>query len=172
MPMDVAVKLSILRAFFGTEAVTTALGKGCRNVVLGYIAAAFRWSIQRLLSFRTTEMERCGRISASSSRAPLWWAAHWLIFPDGCLTCQLRKNRHGFDFPKADALFRQDRLNDLIADVERRRYLKLRSLNRTEYLERLFQAAGIPRPDVGAGRLFDAAFNAGMERLYCQNLLL
>lgn len=66
-------------------------------------------------------------------------------------------------FAQADALFRQDRLNDLVADVEERRYLKLRSLNRTEYLERLFQTAGIPRPDVGARQLFDAAFNAGIN---------
>jgi hypothetical protein len=66
-------------------------------------------------------------------------------------------------FAQADALFRQDRLNDLIADVEGRRFLKLRSLNRTEYLERLFQTAGIARPDVGARQLFDAAFNAGIN---------
>ncbi|MES1227427.1 MAG: hypothetical protein ABUL72_02085, partial [Armatimonadota bacterium] len=66
-------------------------------------------------------------------------------------------------FAQADALFRQDRLNDLIADVEGRRFLKLRSLNRTEYLERLFLAAGIARPDVGARQLFDAAFNAGIN---------
>jgi len=66
-------------------------------------------------------------------------------------------------FAQADALFRQDRLNDLIADVEGRRFLKLRSLNRTEYLERLFQSVGIARPDVGARHLFDAAFNVGIN---------
>ena len=66
-------------------------------------------------------------------------------------------------FAQADALFRQDRLNDLIGDDEGRRYLKLRSLNRTEYLERLFQTAGIARPDVGARQLFDAAFNGGIS---------
>jgi hypothetical protein len=66
-------------------------------------------------------------------------------------------------FAQADALFRQDKLNELVADAEGRRFLKLRSLNRTEYLERLFQAAGIARPDVGSRQLFDAAFNAGIN---------
>lgn len=66
-------------------------------------------------------------------------------------------------FAQADALFRQDRLNDLIADVEGRRFLKLRSLNRKEHLERLFQSANIARPDVGVRQLFDAAFNAGIN---------
>jgi hypothetical protein len=66
-------------------------------------------------------------------------------------------------FAQADALFRQDKLNELVADAEGRRFLKLRSLNRTEYLERLFQSAGIARPDVGARHLFDAAFNAGIS---------
>ena len=66
-------------------------------------------------------------------------------------------------FAQADALFRQDRLNDLIADVEGRRFLKLRSLNRAEYLERLFQMAGIGRPDVGSRQLFETAFNASIN---------
>ncbi|PIU66725.1 MAG: hypothetical protein COS85_03670 [Armatimonadetes bacterium CG07_land_8_20_14_0_80_59_28] len=66
-------------------------------------------------------------------------------------------------FTQADALFRQDKLNELVADAEGRRFLKLRSLNRTEYLERLFQAARMARPAVGARQLFDAAFNAGIN---------
>jgi hypothetical protein len=66
-------------------------------------------------------------------------------------------------FAQADALFRQDKLNELVADPEGRRFLKLRSLNRTEYLERLFQSAGIARPDVGARQLFEAAFNADIN---------
>ncbi|HUJ10043.1 MAG TPA: hypothetical protein VL171_08460 [Verrucomicrobiae bacterium] len=66
-------------------------------------------------------------------------------------------------FAQADALFRQDKLNELVGDPEGRRFLKLRSLNRTEYLERLFQSAGIVRPDVGSRELFDAAFNAGIN---------
>lgn len=66
-------------------------------------------------------------------------------------------------FAQADALFRQDILNELVADAEGRRFLKLRSLNRTEYLERLFQTAGVPKPDVGSRQLFDAAFNAGIS---------
>src|ERR1035441_1077786 len=126
-------------------------------------AAAFRLSIQRHPSFRTIGKEHCERTTASCSRAPLWSGAPWPTFLAGSSICQLRKNNHAFNIRPADALFRQDRLNDLVADVEERRYLKLRSLNRTEYLERLFQTAGIPRPDVGARQLFDAAFNAGIN---------
>lgn len=64
---------------------------------------------------------------------------------------------------QADALFRQDKLNELVADADGRRFLKLRSLNRTEHLERLFQTAGMARPEVGARQLFEAAFNAGIN---------
>ncbi len=67
------------------------------------------------------------------------------------------------NFAQADALFRQNRLNDLVADSEGRRFLKLRSLNRTEYLESLFQLAGIALPDIGSRQLFSAAFNAGIS---------
>jgi len=66
-------------------------------------------------------------------------------------------------FAQADALFRQDKLNELVADAEGRRFLKLRSLNRTEYLARLFQSTGIERPDIGSRQLFAAAFNAGIS---------
>ena len=68
-----------------------------------------------------------------------------------------------FSFDEADTLFRQDRLNDLIGDVDGRRFLKLRSLNRTEYLKRLFGKACIAIPEVGARQLFRAAFNAGIS---------
>jgi hypothetical protein len=66
-------------------------------------------------------------------------------------------------FAQADTLFRQDKLNEIVADAEGRRFLKLRSLNRTEYLERLFQSAGIARPEVGSRQLFEAAFKAGIS---------
>jgi len=66
-------------------------------------------------------------------------------------------------FHEADTLFRQDKLNELVADSEGRRFLKLRSLNRTEYLERLFRMADIPRPDVGARQLFEVAFDADID---------
>lgn len=66
-------------------------------------------------------------------------------------------------FAEADALFRQDRLNELVADAEGQRFLKLRSLNRTEYLERLFQSVGIARPDLGSRQLFEAAFSTGIN---------
>jgi len=66
-------------------------------------------------------------------------------------------------FAQADALFRQDRLNELSADAEGRRFLQIRSLSRTEHLERLFQGAGVAKPEVGARQLFEAAFNAGID---------
>ena len=65
-------------------------------------------------------------------------------------------------FNEADTLFRQDKLNDLVADPEGRRFLKLRSLNRTEYLELLFRTADIPRPNVGNRQLFEAAFDTNI----------
>jgi hypothetical protein len=66
-------------------------------------------------------------------------------------------------FAQADALFRQEGLNELCNDPEGRRFLKLRSLNRTDCLERLLRTGGIARPDVGARQLFEAAFNAGIS---------
>ncbi|MEI6390729.1 MAG: hypothetical protein WCT12_06450 [Verrucomicrobiota bacterium] len=66
-------------------------------------------------------------------------------------------------FAQAVSLFKEDRLNELCADVEGKRFLKLRSLSRTEHLERLFQTAGIAKPDVGARQLFEAAFNGGIN---------
>jgi hypothetical protein len=66
-------------------------------------------------------------------------------------------------FHQADALFRKDRLNELLADAEGRRFLKLRSLNRTTHLKRLFQIAGVRMPEVGARGLFEAAFDAGIS---------
>lgn len=66
-------------------------------------------------------------------------------------------------FSQADALFRQDRLNDLCADPGGRRFLKLRSLSRTEHLQRLFQTARIAIPDVGSRQLLEVAFNADIN---------
>jgi len=45
--------------------------------------------------------------AASSSRAPLWWAVTGDI-PDGCSTCQLRKNNHALTFLKRTPLFPPD----------------------------------------------------------------
>ena len=67
-------------------------------------------------------------------------------------------------FPQANTLFRDNQLNELCADSEGIRFLKLRSLNRPEYLERLFQLAGIQKPDVGARALFEAAFRANIPQ--------
>jgi len=65
-------------------------------------------------------------------------------------------------FAQADTLFRNNKLNELCADPEGLRFLKLRSLNRPDNLRRLFDLAGIPKPDVGARALFEAAFRAGI----------
>ena len=62
-------------------------------------------------------------------------------------------------FTQAVSLFKEDRLNELCADADGKRFLKIRSLSRTEHLERLFQLAGIAKPNVGARQLFEAAFN-------------
>ncbi len=63
-------------------------------------------------------------------------------------------------FAQAENLFRQEKLNELCADTEGQRFLKLRSLNRTEFLEQLFLDSGIARPDVGQRKLFEVAFNS------------
>ena len=68
-----------------------------------------------------------------------------------------------FSFAEADTLFREDHLSVLVEDVNGRRFLKLRSLNRTEYLRRLFGFAGMAIPQVGARQLFGAAFDAGIS---------
>src|SRR6266516_1631080 len=66
-------------------------------------------------------------------------------------------------FDRAVSLFKDDRLNELCADADGRRFLKLRSLSRRENLERLFQVAGVAKPDAGPSELFEAAFNAGIS---------
>ena len=66
-------------------------------------------------------------------------------------------------FTQAVSLFKEDKLNELCADADGKRFLKIRSLSRTEHLERLFQVAGVAQPDVGSRQLFEAAFNAGIN---------
>lgn len=63
------------------------------------------------------------------------------------------------NFAQADALFRQDRFDKLVADAEGRRFLKLRSLSRREHLEQLFLMAGIACPDVSSRQMLEAAFH-------------
>jgi len=65
-------------------------------------------------------------------------------------------------FTQASNLFKANKLNELCADAEGLRFLKLHSLNRPECLERLFTLAGIQKPDVGARALFEAAFRANI----------
>ncbi len=66
-------------------------------------------------------------------------------------------------FAQAVSLFKNDRLDELCADAEGIHFLKLRSLSRTEHLERLFQVAGVTKPEVGTKALFEAAFNASIN---------
>ncbi len=66
-------------------------------------------------------------------------------------------------FEQADELFRQDKLNQLVADPDGQRFLKLRSMSRPKHLESLFQSAGIPRPDIGSRQLFAAAFKENIS---------
>jgi len=66
-------------------------------------------------------------------------------------------------FVQAVALFKGDKLNELCADADGRRFLKIRSLSRTEHLERLFRVAGVAQPDVGSRQLFEAAFNGDIN---------
>ncbi len=65
-------------------------------------------------------------------------------------------------FAQADALFRQDKLNQLVADPDGQRFLKLRSMSRPEHLERLLKSVGIARPRNGSHQLFAAAFSASI----------
>jgi len=66
-------------------------------------------------------------------------------------------------FTQAVSLFKEDKLNELCADADGKRFLKLRSLSRKKHLERLFQTAGIAKPDVGARKLFEVVFNGGIN---------
>ena len=65
-------------------------------------------------------------------------------------------------FAEADRLFRNNQINQLSEDENGQRFLKLRSLSRTENLEALFRAAGVAQPDVGSRQLFQAAYGANI----------
>ncbi len=62
-------------------------------------------------------------------------------------------------FTQSDKLFRESRINELARVPEGSRFLKLRSLSRREYLERLFDEVRGERPAVGPRQLFQAAFD-------------
>lgn len=65
-------------------------------------------------------------------------------------------------FTQCDKLFRESRINELAATSEGLHFLKLRSLNRREYLERLFDETSGERPEVGPRQYFQAAFDSGI----------
>jgi len=63
-------------------------------------------------------------------------------------------------FAQAEALFRQDKLDQLIADPDGQRFLKLRSISRPDHLKRLFKLANMEQPNISSHQLFAAAFSA------------
>lgn len=66
-------------------------------------------------------------------------------------------------FSQASSLFKNDKFNELCSTSTGLRFLKLRALNRTECLERLFQVADLEKPDVGSRELFEAAYSANIS---------
>ena len=65
-------------------------------------------------------------------------------------------------FADCDRLFRNDDIGTLAADADGVRYLKIRSLNRREALERLFDLSGNVRPAGNTAALFRAAFESNI----------
>jgi len=65
-------------------------------------------------------------------------------------------------FEDCQRLFRNDSITELAQDGDGIRYLKLRSLSRREGLERLFEIAGVPLPEVNVSQLFRRAFEGGI----------
>jgi hypothetical protein len=63
-------------------------------------------------------------------------------------------------FEQCERLFRDDKITELGESAEGIRYLKLRSLNRREGLERLYATAGKQLPDASNSQLFRAAFES------------
>ena len=62
------------------------------------------------------------------------------------------------NFKEAETLFSKDHIRELAQTPEGLRYLKLRSLNRRKYLEKLFEAAGIQPSTTAAKAMFKEAF--------------
>ena len=62
------------------------------------------------------------------------------------------------NFQEAQRLFNNDRVQDLSQDGDGLRFLKLRSLNRKEHLERLFRIIGVAPGDSSARAMFRQAF--------------
>jgi hypothetical protein len=62
------------------------------------------------------------------------------------------------NFKQAEAMFGKDQIRELAQEPDGLRYLKLRSLNRREYLVKLFVAAGIPQSTTAAKAMFKEAF--------------
>lgn len=65
-------------------------------------------------------------------------------------------------FDECNRLFRNDDIGALAEDANGVRYLKLRSLNRREALERLFELSRHAKPDGNAGVLFRTAFECSI----------
>ena len=74
-------------------------------------------------------------------------------------------------FAEADRLFRSNQINRLSEDADGQRFLKLRSLNRTENLQGLFRVAEISQPEIGSRQLFEAAYNANIPTATVEALI-
>ncbi len=75
------------------------------------------------------------------------------------------------NFEECERLFRNDRITELGRDVDGVRFLKLRSLNRREGLERLFGIAQIAAPEGSASQMFRAAFQADITAAQIENCI-
>ncbi len=61
-------------------------------------------------------------------------------------------------FEQAKQMFKEEAIRELANDQDGLRYLKLRSLSRREYLEKLFQFVNVDTSGVGARQLFPMAY--------------
>jgi hypothetical protein len=70
-------------------------------------------------------------------------------------------------FAQCTELFEENRFAALSADESGQRFLVIRSLSRTEYLQEVFRAAGLAIPAGGTRQLFQQAFAAeiGMDTI-------
>ena len=76
------------------------------------------------------------------------------------------------DFDQALTMFRDDRIRELSEQADGLRYLKLRSLNRREHLDVLFQAAGVEPAESTARAMFREAYdNPACDTLVIESVI-
>ena len=80
-------------------------------------------------------------------------------FRTGLLTCLSTLGQcDNMNFEEAQRLFNSDSIQELSQDGDGLRFLKLRSLNRKEHLERLFQTVGVSLSTSAARGMFRQAY--------------